>query len=170
MDAIDTYLKSNEFLKLADGLLYQTAISEVGKYFEERAKIQKKPVNKNQVKGLQLVSTEQSLSKLKLMAKNQLDKARKRLKDSKTETSTDTLFWDRVKNALDNQNKEYFSLLTLTEEILASRGLLPDTKKERKSALEKLASALASVFFEHFCCHYYLANQLTISNLNRSSR
>lgn len=158
MDKIDSYLQSPEFWLMVDIFLYQAAVEEVNRYFAEIQDLsngQSRPVKRNQVKGLQAVSQEQNLNQAKSMAKNQLTKARKRLKDPKTDHSTDTLFWSTVSNVIDNNTPGRFSLSLKASEVLGSKGLLPESKKERQAAIDRVSQTLSTVFFEHFCCHYY---------------
>ncbi|OGP49131.1 MAG: hypothetical protein A2Y79_11030 [Deltaproteobacteria bacterium RBG_13_43_22] len=164
MEKIDRYLQSPEFLDLADRFLYQKALENVEHYFKRILDLQiSKPIKKNQVKGLQITSNEKSFSQLYSMAKNQLEKARLRLKDPDLEESRDTIFWSMVCELIDNNKKGAFALKEQVKEILETQGLGDGTKKEKKVATEKLRSELTTIFFEHFCCHYYYLSNKPIN-------
>lgn len=163
MEDIDKYLHSPEFLQISDVTLYQLAIDKVAQYFEQVRELpagKDRPVKRSQVKGLQEVSNQEISNKekkaqLMTMAKNQLEKALKRLKYPKTDKSSSTLFWKIVKDAIENNDQGSFSLTEQAREILETNNLLPELKKKQKVAKEKIFQALSRVFFEHFCCHFY---------------
>lgn len=155
MDAVDAYIQSRAFLNLADTTLYKAAVSKVESYFNELKTIDSKPAQRNQVKGLQLQSRCCSISALKKMAGNQLEKARKRLKEPKLQKSGATLFWAMVRDLIENNTANQFSLATLAKELLKSTGNFPESKKDQQKAMARMTQALAIIFFEHFCCHYY---------------
>jgi len=163
MEDIDKYLHSPEFLQMADVTLYQLAIDKLEQYFAQVQELpvgQDRPVKRSQVKGLQEVSNQEINNKekktqLMAMAKNQLGKALKRLKDPKIDKSSSTMFWKIVKDAIENNDKLSFSLTEQTRDILETKNLLPELKKQQKIAKEKIFKALSRVFFEHFCCHFY---------------
>jgi len=168
MDAIDNFIQSQEFLSLADSYLYEAAINKVEGYFSRLETIPSnlaRPAKRNQVKGLQLSSRTSTLFDLKKMASNQLGKAIKRLKDPKNDKSGDTLFWSMVRDLIENNSTDQFSLTGLAKELLERKNNFPATKNEQQKAMARMIQALALIFFEHFCCHYYLKTQrLPISN------
>lgn len=162
MDAIDNFIQSQEFLSLADSYLYKAAINKVEEYFSRLETIPAKklrPVKKNQVKGLQMSSRSRTLSELKKMASNQLGKATKRLKHPKIDKSGDTLFWSMVRDLIDNNSTGKFSLTAKAKEMLELKDSFPEKKKEQQKSMAKVTQALTIIFFEHFCCHYYMQTQ-----------
>ena len=127
-DLVEEYLQSLEFSETVDGVLYETAVRLVVQYFGQVRNLpaaKNRPAKKNQVRGIQILSRKHDLVHLKTMAQNQLRKAKARLRDPKTDESSDSLLWSIIRDSIENNAPGRFSLQKYAKTIVLSKEFFP---------------------------------------------
>lgn len=152
---IQELLKSSVFLRFCDEDLYKNAEAIVGDLFQE---IEKKPISRSQIKGIEMAIVQGGIRNLKNHSDHQYEKARKRVKEEKE--SDETIFWQRVKYVIENNQPNTFCLRKTATNLLEKYDLMPTNKKEKRMAIGEIVESLGVCFFEHFCCDYYYRENL----------